>query len=50
MSDEEVKLDLQQQRIEKAVGEELGKTGEVITSTGIFDKIDELYGSTKSRR
>ena len=45
MSDEEVKLDLQQQRIEKAVGEELGKTGEVIKSTGIFDKIDELYGT-----
>ena len=48
MSDEEVKLDLQQQRIEKAVGEELGKTGEVITSTGIFDKIDELYGTPKA--
>ena len=47
MSDEEVKLDLQQQRIEKAVGEELGKTGEVITSTGIFDKIDALYGTPK---
>tara|TARA_R110000824_G_scaffold59863_9_gene160462 strand:+ start:588 stop:2450 length:1863 start_codon:yes stop_codon:yes gene_type:complete len=49
MSDEEVKLDLQQQRIEKAVGEELSKTGEVITSTGIFDKIDALYGTPEDK-
>jgi hypothetical protein len=43
-SDEEIKLDLQQQRIEKAVGEELKKTAEVITHTGLFDNIDKLYG------
>lgn len=43
-SDDEIKLDLQQQRIEKAVGEELKKTAEVITHTGIFDNIDRLYG------
>jgi len=43
-SDEEIKLDLQQQRIEKAVGEELKKTAEVITHTGIFDNLDKLYG------
>ncbi|MFM7986837.1 MAG: portal protein, partial [Candidatus Fonsibacter sp.] len=35
-SDEEIKLDLQQQRIERAVGEELKKTAEVITHTGLF--------------
>ena len=45
-SDEEIKLDLQQQRIEKAVGEELKNTPAVIQKTGIFDNIDKLYGST----
>ena len=45
-SDEEVKLDLQQQRIERAVGEELKATPTVITKTGIFDNIDKLYGTT----
>jgi len=45
-SDEEVKLDLQQQRIERAVGEELKATATVITKTGIFDNLDKLYGST----
>ena len=45
-SDEEVRLDLQQQRIERAVGEELKATPTVITRTGIFDNIDKLYGST----
>jgi hypothetical protein len=44
-SDEEVKLDLQQQRIERAVGEELKATPTVITKTGIFDNIDKLYGN-----
>ena len=44
-SDEEVRLDLQQQRIERAVGEELKATPTVITKSGIFDNIDKLYGS-----
>ena len=44
-SDEEIKLDIQQQRIEKAVAAELEKTGEVITKTGIFANIDKLYGN-----
>jgi hypothetical protein len=44
-SDEEIKLDIQQQRIEKAVAAELEKTAEVITSTGLFTNIDKLYGS-----
>jgi hypothetical protein len=43
-SDEEVRLDLQQQRIERAVSAELAKTAEVITKTGLFDNIDQLYG------
>jgi hypothetical protein len=45
-SDEEIRLDLQQQRIERAVGEELKATPTVITKTGIFDNIDKLYGNT----
>ena len=45
-SDDEVKLDLQQQRIERAVGEELKATPTVITKTGVFDNIDKLYGSS----
>jgi hypothetical protein len=45
-SDEEIRLDLQQQRIERAVGEELKATPTVITKTGLFDNIDKLYGST----
>ena len=43
-SDEEIKLDLQQQRIEKAVGEELNQTATIIKNTGIFSNIDKLYG------
>lgn len=43
-SDEEIKLDIQQQRVERAVAAELGKTAEVITKTGIFDGVDNLYG------
>jgi hypothetical protein len=44
-SDEEIRLDLQQQRIERAVGEELKATPTVITKTGLFDNIDKLYGN-----
>ncbi len=44
-SDEEIKLDLQQQRIEKAVSAELTNTGTIITHTGIFDNVDKLYGT-----
>jgi hypothetical protein len=45
-SDEEIRLDLQQQRIERAVGEELKATPTVITKTGLFDNIDKLYGNS----
>lgn len=44
-SDEEIKLDIQQQRIEKAVAAELTATSEVIKHTGLFDNIDKLYGT-----
>ena len=47
-SDEEIKLDLQQQRLEKAVSLEIQNTGNVITKTGIFDNLDRLYGNGQS--
>jgi hypothetical protein len=47
-SDEEIRLDLQQQRLEKAVATELEATPTVITKTGIFDTIDKLYGGSSS--
>lgn len=42
-SDEEIKLDIQQQRMERAVAAELTNTPTVITHTGIFDNVDRLY-------
>lgn len=44
-SDEEIRVDLQQQRIERAVGEELKATPLTIKKTGLFDNLDKLYGS-----
>jgi hypothetical protein len=44
MSDEEIKLDLQQQRFEKALSAELAKTEETIKKTGVFNTVDKLYG------
>jgi len=44
-SDEEIKLDLQQQRVEKAISTEIQNTPNVITKTGLFDNIDKLYGN-----
>jgi hypothetical protein len=44
MSDEEIALDLQQQRIEKAAAAELANTPSVIPKTGVFDKVDKIYG------
>ena len=44
MSDEEIKLDLQQQRFEKALAGELETTKDVIKKTGLFNTVDKLYG------
>ena len=44
MSDEEIKLDLQQQRFEKALSGELEGTKEIIKKTGLFNTVDKLYG------
>ena len=46
-SDEDIKLDTQQQRLERAVAAELANTPTVITHTGMFDIVDRLY-KTKS--
>ncbi len=44
MSDEEIRNDLEQQRLEKAAAAEMEQTAEVIKKTGIFDRVDKLYG------
>jgi hypothetical protein len=50
MSDSEVVLDLQQQRIERAVGVELQNTQNVIKRTRIFDEVDSKYGIPEEER
>ena len=45
-SEDEIKLDLEQQRLEKAAAIEFDKTGDVITHTGIFDNVDRLFGKS----
>ena len=42
-SDDEIKLELQQIRMERAVSAELDNTATIITNTGIFDTVDKLY-------
>ena len=44
-SDEEIKLDVQQIRMERAVSSELDNTATIITHTGLFDNVDKLYGT-----
>ena len=50
MSDSEVLLDLQQQRIERAMGFELTNTQNVIKRSGVFDDIDSKYGVSEEER
>jgi hypothetical protein len=50
MSDSEVMLDLQQQRIERAIGFELTNTQNIIKRTGVFDEIDKKYGISEEER
>jgi len=49
MSDDEIRLDLEQQRIEKAAAAELANTAEVIKSSGIFTKVDKIYGEVGAK-
>ena len=44
MSEEEIRNDLEQQRLEKAAAAEMEQTAEVIKKTGLFDRVDRLYG------
>ena len=47
-TDEDIKLDIQRQRIEKAVGAEIENTPNIITKTGIFDTLDKLYANKEA--
>lgn len=44
MSDDEIKQDLLEQRMEKAAAAELARTEGVIKHTGVFDVVDRIYG------
>lgn len=44
MSEEEIRNDYEQQRLEKAAAAELEQTSTIIKKTGIFDRVDTLYG------
>ena len=44
-SDEEIRVDVQQIRMERAVSAELDNTATIITHTGLFDNVDKLYGT-----
>ena len=43
-SDDEIKQDLLEQRMEKAASAELANSGNVIKHTGMFDVVDRIYG------
>jgi hypothetical protein len=43
-SDDEIKQDLLEQRMEKAAAAELQNTAAVIKHTGMFDAVDKIYG------
>ena len=49
-SDSEVLLDLQQQRLERALGVELQATGNIIKRSGVFDEVDKKYGIPEDQR
>lgn len=44
MSDKEIKENLEEIRLEKAIAAELEKTAQIIKKTGIFDTVDRIYG------
>jgi len=43
-SEEDIRNDLEQQRLEKAAAAEMEQTANVIKKTGMFDRVDKLYG------
>lgn len=48
MSDDEIKEDLLEQRMEKAAAAELANTASVIKHTGMFDVVDRVYGDMEA--
>ena len=44
MSEKEIKENLEEIRLEKALAAELEKTTQIIKKTGIFDTVDRIYG------
>ena len=50
LSDNEVLLDLQQQRLERAMGFELTNSQLVIKRSGVFDEVDSKYGIPEEER
>jgi hypothetical protein len=50
LSDNDVILDLQQQRLERALGAELMVTNTIIKRSGIFDEVDKKYGIPEEER
>ena len=50
MSDNEIVLDLQQQRLERAMGFELTNTQNIIKRSGVFDDVDSKYGIPEEER
>jgi hypothetical protein len=49
-SDNDVILDLQQQRLERALGAELNNTAQIIKRSGVFDEVDAKYGISEEER
>jgi hypothetical protein len=48
MSDDDIKEDLLEQRMEKAAAAELANSANVIKHTGMFDIVDRVYGDMKA--
>jgi len=49
-SDEDIRQDLLEQRMEKAASAEMENTSKVIKHTGMFDKVDKLYGDMEAAK
>ncbi len=49
-SDDEIKQDLLEQRMEKAASAELANTAAVIKHTGMFDTVDRIYGDIEAAK
>lgn len=49
-SDDEIKQDLLEQRLEKAAAAEMENTSNVIKHTGMFDQVDRVYGDIEAAK